>query len=97
MKRLIASLAGLILAGQANADTVAIACGAPSGAGETQIVFNTEGWARVETPHGLRQVQARVTDNEVDFDVDRQPYQDIRYQIDRRTGAANLTIFSYLY
>jgi hypothetical protein len=36
-----------------------------------------------------------VTDNEIYFDVDRQPSRDIRYRIDRRTGVANLTIFTY--
>jgi hypothetical protein len=88
---MIGSLAGLLLAGQASADTIAIVCGSPTQAGDTRIVFNTNGWARLE---GHR-YQARVTDNEIDFEVDRQPFEAIGYRIDRRTGTAYLTMFSY--
>jgi hypothetical protein len=49
----------------------------------------------VATAKGRRRYQARVTDDSIDYVVDRQPFKSIEHRIDRRTATDEMTIYSY--
>ena len=91
------ALAGVSLVGIARADTIVIACDSPNGGAEERVVLDTRGFVTVPTGQGGRRYQARVTDDVIDYVVDRQPYESTEHRIDRRTGTDYLTIFSYMF
>lgn len=89
------ALGGAILAGVARADTIVISCASSNGSDEERITLDTRGFVTVSTGKGDRRYQARVTDDLIDYVVDRQPYVSTEHRVDRRTGTDYLTIFSY--
>jgi hypothetical protein len=86
---------GASLFGVARADTITIACASPNGGDEERAILDTRGFVTAPAEKGGRRYQARVTDDVIDYVVDRQPYESTEHRIDRRTGTDHLTIFSY--
>jgi hypothetical protein len=85
-------IAGVLAAVSANADTITIACG-DAGA---RLVIDTRGFVREPGASGEGATyQARVTDREIDYVADRQPYTKTTHRIDRRTGIDSITLYSY--
>jgi hypothetical protein len=84
--------AGACAALAAHADTITIACG-DAGA---RVVIDTRGFVREPGSSGEgATLQARVTDHEIDYVADRQPYTKTTHRIDRRTGIDSITLYSY--
>ncbi len=89
------ALGAASLVGVARADTITIACASSNGGDEERVILDTRGFVTLSTGKGARRYQARVTDDLIDYVVDRQPYESTEHRIDRRTRTDYLTIFSY--